>query len=63
MVDFFKNMTTSVSKLAWDTSSTGTVMWLTAVVAAGSTASFLPTVAQISDTFEIKGSIIYTTSV
>lgn len=63
MVDFFKNMTTSVSRLAWDTSSTGSVMWLTAVSAAGSTASFLPTVAQISDTFEAKGSVIYTTSV
>ena len=63
IVDKFNNMASNMSWLGWDTSSTATVFWLTGVVGTEATSSSYITVAQISDTTKIKGSIIYVTDV
>ena len=60
-IDFFKNMANSFSSLAWDTTSTVTVAWLTGVDGTGASSSSYLTVAKLTDTTELKGSLIYTT--
>ena len=60
-VDFFKNMANSFSSLAWDITSTVTVGWLTGVDGTGAASSVYLTVAKLTDTTELKGSLIYTT--
>ena len=60
-VDFFKDMANSFSSLAWDITSTVSVGWLTGVDGTGAAGSVYLTVAKLSDTTELKGSLIYTT--
>ncbi len=62
-IDYFSNFDTAVSKLAFDTSSTTTVMWMTGVVAAGSTSSNYIPASYFGGNESFKGSIIYQTSV
>jgi len=63
MVDKFNNMASNMSSLAWDTSSTASVFWLMGVVGTEATSSSYITVAQISDTTKLKGTVIYQTDV
>ena len=60
-IDFFNNMTTAFSSMAWDTTSTGNVCWLVGVKGTSATSSVYVTVAEISDTTQFKGTIIYHT--
>ena len=60
-IDYFSNFDTAVSRLAFDTSSTGTLMWLVGVAAAGSVSSqYIPT-SYIGGNEHFKGTCIYYT--
>ena len=63
VIDYWNNFATSYSGLWFDTSSTGSVMWLNAVAAAGGTNSVMPNVAAINDNSHMKGSCMYQISV
>jgi len=63
VIDTWTNFATSFSGLWFDTSSTGSVMWLNAVAAAGGTNSVMPNVAAINDNSHMKGSCMYQISV
>ena len=58
-IDYFQNMATGFSSLAWDTTSTGSVMWLVGNLGTSSTSSVYVTPAQLTDTTMLKGAIIY----
>ncbi len=58
-IDYFQNMATGFSSLAWDTTSTGSVCWMVGVLGTSSTGSVYVTPAQITDTTVLKGTIIY----
>ena len=60
-IDKFNNMASNMSSLTWDTTSTASVCWLMGVVGTEATSSSYITVAQISDTTKLKGTIIYHT--
>ena len=58
-IDYFQNMATGFSSLAWDTTSTGSVCWLVGNLGTSSTSSVYVTPAQLTDTTILKGTIIY----
>jgi len=58
-IDYFQNMATGFSSLAWDTTSTGSVCWLVGNIGTSSTSSVYVTPAQLTDTTMLKGTIIY----
>ena len=62
MVDYFYNFDTAYSSLAWDTSSTTTVFWLTGVGAGGSGSTYYVPTSAFGGNETIKGSVIYITS-
>ena len=61
IIDKFNNMASNMSSLSWDTTSTAGVCWLMGVVGTEAASSAYITVAQISDTTKLKGTIIYHT--
>ena len=63
VIDSWGNFATSYSGLWFDTGSTASRMWLTAVAAAGATSYVMPTVAALNDTSHLKGSCMYQISV
>jgi len=63
VIDTWTNFATSFSGLWFDTSSTGSLMWLSAVAGAGSTSYELPVVDDLNDNSHMKGSCMYQISV
>ena len=63
VIDSWGNFAFGYSGLWFDTSSTGSLMWLNAVAAAGGTTSVMPNVAALNDNSHVKGSCMYQISV
>jgi len=62
-VDYFASLDSQVSSLAWDTSSTASVFWLTGVTStSGYSTSYIPT-SYLGGNEQFKGTIIYQTDV
>ena len=61
-IDYFSNFDTNYSWLGFDTSSTGSVMWLVGVVAAGAASTVYVPTSAIGGNETFKGTIIYTVS-
>jgi len=63
MVDYFSGLETAVSKIAIDSSSTATWMWLTFTSGSGGVSTGYLPVSYFGGNENIKGSVIYQTSV
>ncbi len=62
-IDYFSGLESGVSGLAWDTSSTGSVMWLVGNTGTSSTASSYITASYLGGNEHFKGTVIYQTDV
>ena len=63
IIDYWSGFGTNYSRLAIDTSSTGSVGWITGVAAAGASGVLYPPTSVLSGNEEMKGSMMYQTSV